>query len=58
MIAFTVFGFLTEGGRFFDFNLDITADSPMEAKEKVLKKHSNLSVSSICKSSAGGDFDY
>ena len=58
MIAFTVFGFCTEGERFFDFNLDIFADSPMEAMEKVLRKHSNLCVSSVCRSSAGGFFDY
>jgi hypothetical protein len=58
MITFTVFGFLTEGERFFDFNLDVLAESPIDAMDKVLRKHTNLSVSSICRSSAGRLLDY
>jgi hypothetical protein len=58
MIAFTVFGLLTESGSYFDFNLDIFADTPMDAMEKVLRKHSNLCVSSVCRSSAGRLLDY
>ncbi len=58
MITFTVLGFLTEGEKYSDFSLDIFADSPLEAMEKVLKKHTNLSVSSVCRSNAGRFFDY
>jgi hypothetical protein len=50
MITFTVLGFISEGGRYFDFNLDIFADSPVDATEKVMKQHSNLVVSSVCRS--------
>ena len=58
MITFTVWGFITEGGRFFDFNLDIFADSPLDATEKVLKQHSNLVVSSVSRSNSGRLVDY
>ena len=58
MITFTVWGFISEGGRYFDFNLDIFADSPLEATEKVMKQHSNLVVSSVCRSPAGRLLDY
>jgi len=58
MITFTVWGFISEGGRFFDFNLDIFAESPLDATEKVLKQHSNLVVSSVCRSNTVGLMDY
>lgn len=58
MITFTVWGFISEGGRYFDFNLDIFAESPLDATEKVLKQHSNLVVSSVCRANAGGTVDY
>ena len=58
MIAFTVLGFIAEGGRYFDVNLDIFADSPMDAMEKVLQQHSNLVVSSVCRACSGRVVDY
>lgn len=58
MITFTVLGFISEGGRYFDFNLDIFADSPLDATEKVLRQHSNLVVSSVCRANSGRLVDY
>lgn len=58
MITFTVWGFIFEGGKFFDFNRDIFADTPVEATEKVLKQHSNLVVSNVCRSNTGRLIDY
>ena len=58
MIAFTVLGFTADGGRYLDFNLDIFADSPMDAMEKVLKQHSNLVVSSVCRARTERVMDY
>ena len=53
MIPFTVFGFLIVGEKYIDFNLDILADTPVDAQEKILRKHSNFCVSDVCRSSAG-----
>ena len=58
MITFTVLGFISEGGKYFDFNLDIFADSPFDATEKVMKQHSNVVVSSVCRSNSGRLLDY
>lgn len=58
MIAFTVLGYIAKGGQYFNFNLDIVADSPVDAVEKVLKQHSNLVVSSVCRASSGRFMDY
>jgi hypothetical protein len=58
MITYTVWGFISEGGRYFDFNLDIFAESPVDATEKVLKQHSNLVVSSVCRANTGRLVDY
>jgi len=58
MITFTVLGFVAEGGKYFNFNLDIFAESPMDAMEKVLRQHSNLVVSSVCRASTGRLVDY
>ena len=58
MITFTVLGFVAEGGKYFNFNLDIFAESPMDAIEKVLRQHSNLVVSSVCRACTGRFVDY
>lgn len=58
MITFTVRGFISDGGRYSDFNLDIFAESPVDAAEKVLKQHSNLVVSSVCRANTGRLIDY
>lgn len=58
MFTFNVLGFIFEGGRYFDLNLDIFAESPMEAMEKALRQHSNLVVSSVCRAFTGRLVDY
>lgn len=58
MITFTVWGFITEEGRFFNFNLDIFAESPLDATEKALKQYSNLVVSNVCRANKGRLLDY
>ena len=58
MMTFTILGFVVEGGRYLDFRLDIFAESPMDAMEKVLRQNSNLVVSSVCRSYAGVITEY
>ncbi len=58
MNTFTVLGFIAEGGRYFDFNLDIFAESPLDATEKVMRQHSNLVVSSVSRANGGRMLDY
>ena len=58
MITYTVWGFISEGGKYFDFNLDIFAESPMDATEKVLRQHANLVVSGVCRASGERLLDY
>ena len=58
MIIFTVLGFVVEGGKYFDFNFDIFAESPMDAMEKALRQHSNLVVSGVCRACTGRLVDY
>jgi len=58
VIIFTVLGFVAEGGKYFDFNLDIFAESPMDAMEKAQRQHSNLVVSGICRAHTGRLVDY
>lgn len=58
MINFTVLGFVVEGGKYLDLNLDIFAESPMDAMEKALRQHSNLVVSGVCRAFTGRLVDY
>jgi hypothetical protein len=58
MITFTVLGFVVEGGKYFDLNLDIFAESPMDAMDKALRQHSNMVVSSVCRACTGRLIDY
>jgi hypothetical protein len=58
MITFTVWGFIAEGGKYFDFSLDIFADSPVDAREKVQRQHANLVVSSVSRANSGRMLDY
>ncbi len=58
MITFTVLGFVAEGGKYFDFNLDVFAESPIDAMEKALRQHSNLVVSSVHRACTGSLVDY
>lgn len=52
MNTYTILGFVAEGEGYCDFNFDIFAESPMDAIEKILRKHSNLIVSSVCRSNS------
>lgn len=58
MITFTVLGFIAEGGKYFDFNFNIFAESPVDAIEKALKQHARLVVSSVCRANTGRLVDY
>ena len=58
MSTFTVWGFIPEGDRYFDFNLDIFAESPPDATEKMLKQYPNLVVSNVCRANTGRFLDY
>jgi hypothetical protein len=58
MITFTVWGFISEGGKFLDINLDIFAESPVDATEKVLKQYANLVVSNVCRANTGRLLEY
>lgn len=58
MITFTVLGFIDKSGQYFNFNLDIFADSPVDAVEKALRQHSNLVVSSVSRANSGRVMDY
>lgn len=58
MIIFTVLGFVVEGGRYFDINLDVFAESPADAMEKALRQRSGLVVSGICRAPTGRLVDY
>jgi hypothetical protein len=58
MITFTVWGFIAEGGRYLDFTLDIFAESPLDATEKMMKQHTNLVVSNVCRATSGRLVDY
>ena len=58
MIAFTVWGFIAEGGKYFDFRRDVLADSPVDARNKIMARHCNLVVSGVCRASRGRLIDY
>ena len=58
MIAFTVLGFVVEGGKYLNFNLDIFAESPMDAMEKAMRQQSNLVVSGVSRAYTGKLVDY
>jgi len=58
VVTFTVLGFVIEGERYLDLNLDIYAETPMDAMEKALRQHSNLVVSSVFRAISGRLVDY
>lgn len=58
MIAFTVWGFIAEGGKYLNFKLDILAESPAEATERIMAQHDNLVVSGVYRASRGKLVDY
>jgi hypothetical protein len=58
MITFAVLGFIAEGGRYFDCNFNVFAESPVDAVEKALKQHASMVVSSVCRLNTGRLMDY
>ena len=44
-----MWGFTSESGRISDFNVNIIAESLMDATEAVLKQYSSLVVSKVCR---------
>ena len=53
MAYFTVWGFISKGDSYFDFNLDIFAESPPDATKEMLKQYPNLVVSNVCRANTG-----
>ncbi len=53
MFAFTIIGFVIEGGKYLDFQLDVQADSPQEAMEKVAAKDRRAVVSTVSRNPNG-----
>jgi hypothetical protein len=50
MFAFTVLGFVIEGGRYLDICLDVLADTPADAMEQVKHQNARVVVSSVRRS--------
>jgi len=53
MFAFTIIGFILEGGMYRDFQLDVMADSPVEAMEKARLQDSRTVVSNVSRKLSG-----
>ncbi len=53
MFAFTIIGFVLEGGKYLDFQLDVQADSPQEAMEKVVERDRRAVVSTVSRNPNG-----
>lgn len=53
MFAFTIMGFIIEGGRYLDFQLDVFAESPVEAVEKVKRQNGRAVISSVSRKPNG-----
>lgn len=58
MFAFTVLGFVIEGGRYLDICLDVLADTPTDAMEKVKHQHAKVVVSDVRRSQKQKSDDY
>lgn len=53
MFAFTIIGFIMEGGRYLDFQMEVIAESPVEAVEKVRRQDRRAIVSSVSRNPNG-----
>lgn len=53
MFAFTIIGFIIEGGRYLDFQMEVLAESPVEAMEKVQRQDRRAIVSSVSRNPNG-----
>jgi hypothetical protein len=58
MFAFTIIGFVLEGGRHLDFQLEVLAESPVEAMEKVKRQDGRAVVSSVSRNPKGWGSGY
>lgn len=47
MFAFTIIGFVMEGGRYLDFRFEVLADTPHEAVEQVKRRERRAVVSNV-----------
>lgn len=47
MFAFTVLGFVMEGGQYLDICMDVFADTPTDAMEKVKHQYAKVVVSDV-----------
>ena len=57
MFAFTIIGFVIEGGTYLDFQFEVFADSPVEAMEQVRRNNCRAVVSSVSRKANGlGDY--
>lgn len=50
MFAYTVIGFVCQGGKFRDVMFTVQAETPGEAKEKAQHQHVDLAVSGVVRS--------
>ena len=53
MFAFTILGFVVEGGKYLDFQLEVFADSPVEALEIVKRRDRRAVVSTVSRNPNG-----
>ena len=53
MFAFTIIGFIMDGGKYLDFQLEVFAESPAEAMEKVKQQDRRAVVSSVSRNPNG-----
>jgi hypothetical protein len=53
MFAFTIIGYIIEGGKYLDFQLDVLADSPLEAVEIVQREDRRAVVSDVVRNPNG-----
>ena len=58
MFAFTIIGFIVEGGKYLDFQLQVFAESPVEAMEKAKQQDSRAIVSSVSRNPNGWSDGY
>jgi hypothetical protein len=54
MFAFTIIGFVIEGGKYLDFQMDVSADTPVEAIEKAKREEDRAVISTVLRNQSGG----
>jgi hypothetical protein len=54
MFAFTIIGFVLEGGKYLDFQMDVSADTPVEAIEKAKREEERAVISTVLRNQSGG----